>query len=480
MEFDERIISVEDTQPIVICRIIQDGEKSVYLENNTRTIHINKSNMHQLFKEEDFYKDNGWPSERLIYSEYTLNIVKNDYDQFILVENAEYPYIRLSPKRGNHQFPCGGSSVISTDGYFAKMSDAEREKECPKIAWGFAAVYLINLRYDSKQEDYVELKRREIIIKDYYDKYLIMYLENHNGLKYTKLSTEQKELDFIKKHEVIIRGLWEKSTPLSQFPILFEYAQNAEKDYETYLSYRKKEIQKNNMCKKRFFSTEIRETYNKQYVKVYFLDDSIAKDAKEVVERLNVVKTVNITLSKSKDHPGNTLTVYPKSMVEAEDCENEIVDALNKFFSGGGLAERKPVRNDAYFNHIEDEIIKQLDKARVSIHVCIAWFTNQRIADKLVEKRQQGLDVKVVFYNDHTNSKFGVNLKGIPFKAVRGSRGGLMHNKYCIIDNQIVITGSYNWSEKAENKNDENAAVMYDCERASDYSVEFRKMLDSE
>ena len=235
------------------------------------------------------------------------------------------------------------------------------------------------------------------------------------------------------------------------------------------------------MHKRRYFSTEIREAFSKPYVKVYFLDDSIAKNTKEVVERLNVVKTVNITPSSSKDHPGNTLTVYPKSMVEAEDCEKEIVEALNRFFSRGVvLADRKPVRNDAYFNDIADKIIKELDKARVSIHVCIAWFTNQSIADKLVEKHKQGIDVKVIFYDDYTNSKFGVNIDGIPFKTIRGSRGGLMHNKYCVIDNQIVITGSYNWSENAENKNDENAAVMYDYDRTSDYSVEFRKMFGSE
>lgn len=234
------------------------------------------------------------------------------------------------------------------------------------------------------------------------------------------------------------------------------------------------------MQKKMNFSTKIQEAYGKPYVKVYFIDDSIAKDAKEVVKNLNVVKTVNITPSSSKDHPGSTLTVYPKSMVEATDCEKEMVEALNRFFSQGILVDRKPVRNDAYFNDIADKIIKELNKARVSIHVCVAWFTNQSIADKLVEKHKQGIDVKVIFYNDHTNSKFGVNIEGIPFKAVRGSRGGLMHNKYCIIDNQIVITGSYNWSENAENKNDENAAVMYDYDRASDYSVEFRKMFGSE
>ena len=75
-----------------------------------------------------------------------------------------------------------------------------------------------------------------------------------------------------------------------------------------------------------------------------------------------------------------------------------------------------------------------------------------------------------------------IEAKSITFstKAVRGSRGGIMHNKYCIIDNQVVITGSYNWSKNAEDKNEENAAVMYDYDRASDYSVEFRKMFDSE
>ena len=136
----------------------------------------------------------------------------------------------------------------------------------------------------------------------------------------------------------------------------------------------------------------------------------------------------------------------------------------------------RPVRTDAYFDHIADKIINDLDHARVSIHVCMAWFTNQRIADKLIEKFKGGVDVKVISFDDHTNAKFGVNIESIPHKMISGTRGGTMHNKFCVIDNQKVITGSYNWSVNAENKNDENAAVMYDDERASDYSVEFRNL----
>lgn len=127
-----------------------------------------------------------------------------------------------------------------------------------------------------------------------------------------------------------------------------------------------------------------------------------------------------------------------------------------------------------------DQIIKYLDEARVSIHVAIAWFTNQRIADKLVEKKKEGLDVKVVYFKDYTNCKFGVDLDNIPFKAICGTRGGIMHNKFCVIDNQKVITGSYNWSENAENKNDENATVVYDNDIASYYSVEFRRLFESD
>ena len=146
---------------------------------------------------------------------------------------------------------------------------------------------------------------------------------------------------------------------------------------------------------------------------------------------------------------------------------------------GGAATKPKLVKTDAYFDNIANQIIHDLEQARVSIYVAMAWFTNQRIADKLIEKHKAGLDVKVVSFRDYTNVKFGVDLDEIPHKEIRGTKGGIMHHKFCVIDNQKVITGSYNWSDNAENKNDENAAVMYDNDRASDYSVTFRELFNS-
>ena len=141
-----------------------------------------------------------------------------------------------------YQSPCGGMSIIVTNGSFARKSEEERDKECPKIAWGFAAMFLSCLRYDIKQKDYVLLKDKNRLIMEYYDKHLQIYLQNHNGLMYSKISDKQKELDFLAEHKRLIRELWEKSTPLKKYPELFEYSDDAEKDYESFLQSREDKI----------------------------------------------------------------------------------------------------------------------------------------------------------------------------------------------------------------------------------------------
>lgn len=76
-----------------------------------------------------------------------------------------------------------------------------------------------------------------------------------------------------------------------------------------------------------------------------------------------------------------------------------------------------------------------------------------------MEKYKGGVDVKVLSFDDYTTSKFGVDLGEIPHKKVKAPSGGVMHDRFCVIDNQKVLAGSYNWSEKAE-KNVENVPVL--------------------
>lgn len=475
----------------------------------------------ELHNEKEFYQDNGWPTEEYSLCGYVLPVLEedakeSDYDQFALITNAVYPYIRLTKKRGNSHIPCGCALSPATDGWFASRPEKERDKWCPKIAWGFAAVFLANLNYDFGQKDYVSLKDNGELIRGYYNKYLTMYLQCHNGLKYKSLTLEQKELNFIEEHAVLVKALWEKSEALKAYTVLYEYAYDAEVDYEEFLQKRREAIvnmmegnavfpitkdmkeqriinQNGNksvyvgnntgtiiigsdMPDRYAFSTEIRETFGKPYIKVFFLDDTIAEQAKTVVEALNCIKNVNITVSSSCAHPGNSLTVYPKQMVGARSCEEEVKQSLHSFFSGVTKEEMHP-KNEAFFEGIEQKILDALNKAEATIDVCVAWFTNPQLRDKLLEKSKEDVVVRVIIYKDGVNHTKGVDLSGLNHKEYRGERGGVLHDKFCVIDNVHTINGSYNWTLNAEHKNDEDATFHFeDYMLASSYTKRFNKM----
>jgi phosphatidylserine/phosphatidylglycerophosphate/cardiolipin synthase-like enzyme len=155
-----------------------------------------------------------------------------------------------------------------------------------------------------------------------------------------------------------------------------------------------------------------------------------------------------------------------------------LVEVEGKLVVQGGVIDRStPVVNEAHFQDIQNRILAALDKARVSIRVVMAWFTNETLLKQLVEKSKQGIDLQVAIYDDGVNKKHGVDLSQLPHKLIkRGIRGGLMHDKFCVIDNQVVITGSYNWTDNAEFRNDENVTVERDPEQATRFSEEFRRL----
>jgi phosphatidylserine/phosphatidylglycerophosphate/cardiolipin synthase-like enzyme len=165
---------------------------------------------------------------------------------------------------------------------------------------------------------------------------------------------------------------------------------------------------------------------------------------------------------------------------EILNSENfQVVQVGDKVLIQGGVIDRrKPVVNEAHFQDIQKRIIAAIENAKVSIRVVMAWFTNDTLFNKLLEKNYQGIDVKIAIYDDGVNKKYGVDLSQIPHtKIKRGKKGGLMHDKFCVIDNQVVITGSYNWTNNAETRNDENVTIQNDPEQATRYSEEYRRLI---
>lgn len=139
----------------------------------------------------------------------------------------------------------------------------------------------------------------------------------------------------------------------------------------------------------------------------------------------------------------------------------------------------------AYFENIQDEILKEINKAQHSIFVAVAWLTDRVIFSALCEKAKANIDVELLLINDTINNDYASFdhkiLKehgGKVFFVNPSKEGAIMHHKFCVIDRNTVITGSYNWSKKAQ-QNDENVVITSEAqELGTRFIQEFNSIKD--
>ena len=125
----------------------------------------------------------------------------------------------------------------------------------------------------------------------------------------------------------------------------------------------------------------------------------------------------------------------------------------------------------------EREIINWINRASTSIHVLIYSFSSDPIAIALINAYNRGVQVLVVFEEGNTGGAYKdakLRTAGIPVRTDTNTR--YMHNKVMIVDGEIVITGSYDYSETAEIFNNENLVVIKCTSIGSVYEAEFSKI----
>jgi hypothetical protein len=124
------------------------------------------------------------------------------------------------------------------------------------------------------------------------------------------------------------------------------------------------------------------------------------------------------------------------------------------------------MQTEAVFDNIAIRIQSEIRKAQKSVFIAVAWFTNKDLFDELIEKAKAGCKVLLIISIDKINTNSQIKFEQLEkynskcYKIGNGEKE-LMHNKFCVIDYSTVITGSYNWSYKAEN-NFENVIINYD------------------
>jgi len=138
-------------------------------------------------------------------------------------------------------------------------------------------------------------------------------------------------------------------------------------------------------------------------------------------------------------------------------------------------------KTEVYFSLYDNpqkEIIKNINQAEAFINIAMYIFTDREIALPLVKARERGVKVRVYLDKEqveyqYSQSRFLVQ-KGIKVRI--SSNNYTMHHKFAIIDNRILLIGSYNWTFSANNRNDENLMVVDDPEIIEIFQNQFEKL----
>lgn len=139
------------------------------------------------------------------------------------------------------------------------------------------------------------------------------------------------------------------------------------------------------------------------------------------------------------------------------------------------------MQTEAVFENIAERIQQEISKAQKSVFIAVAWFTNKSLFNELVNKARNGCTVSLIISNDNINLNSSINFeqlltgKSKVYKIGNGDTE-LMHNKFCVIDYSTVITGSYNWSYKAESNFENVIITSNDTTLAEQFISEFNNI----
>ena len=141
-------------------------------------------------------------------------------------------------------------------------------------------------------------------------------------------------------------------------------------------------------------------------------------------------------------------------------------------------------KTEVYFSLYDDPeavIIKNINAAEEFISIAMYTFTDVEIAQAILEARDRGIYIKIYLDHSQVKAKYSRSRyfiqNGIEVRI--SSNSYIMHNKFAVIDNKIIITGSYNWTVSAGKRNDENLLVIDDNYIVERYQDQFNNLWDN-
>lgn len=200
------------------------------------------------------------------------------------------------------------------------------------------------------------------------------------------------------------------------------------------------------------------------------------------------IGSMNFTDSGAYEDNNNLMRIHSTKLAENFTKEFEEMFVDDKF--GQDVVAETPNPRviidgtliDVYFSPddgVQASLLELLSNAEHTISFMAFSFTSDEVGELIRTQSDNGINVSGVMEDQQINSNIGTEFD--PFQqakmdVLRDGNEGQMHHKVMIIDKSIVVVGSYNFTNSAESRNDENLLVIYNEEIAAQFLDEYQRV----
>lgn len=165
--------------------------------------------------------------------------------------------------------------------------------------------------------------------------------------------------------------------------------------------------------------------------------------------------------------------------------DREVLDwllALSKIVARAGLESAQPSKvAEVLFEPEQDSMTRLrqlLDGTRRSLRICVFTITDDRVSRSIIGAHRRGVTVRVIS-DDDKSFDMGSDIERLRGHGIDVRCDRLpdhMHHKFAVFDDHTAVTGSYNWTRGAAEKNHENLLVTDDPRLVAPYVREFERL----
>ena len=216
------------------------------------------------------------------------------------------------------------------------------------------------------------------------------------------------------------------------------------------------------------------------------------------VDRATVITgATNMTTNQIYTDHNNTLFIQDQSLARVYEKEVDEMwgsrDILpNPARSRFGRQKRDDTPHEVYIkgqlfevyfspsDNTTFHMVNALNSARYDCYFALLLITRSNLAATLINLKNRGVDVKGIVNNQSENGTEFFNLQQAGVFLLHYFPSRQLHHKYAIVDagalgsRPKLITGSHNWSNNAENINDENTLIIHKADLVNIFFQEFQ------